>query len=205
MRLVIDGQRLTAERTGVGRCLESLLADWAETGLPLAETLVVLRDRGGLSRVPRPTGWRSASSARAGRAWSGNASGWAASSGPATCCLPREPRPAVLAGPDRAGDLRHPPLGRSRELPASRPLAVRLALSPGGVAGRPGARPLAGDGARRVAGPRRPEDRLRWSSPAPSRRSAPCPATPRRGRAARRSVGPGRRPSSCSSANVRPA
>ena len=27
MRLVIDGQRLTADRTGVGRCLESLLAE----------------------------------------------------------------------------------------------------------------------------------------------------------------------------------
>ena len=52
MRLVIDGQRLTAERTGVGRCLESLLADWAETGLPLAETLVVLRDRGGPGAGP---------------------------------------------------------------------------------------------------------------------------------------------------------
>src|SRR5690349_19812589 len=31
MRLVIDGQRLTGERTGVGRCLESLLAGWAVT------------------------------------------------------------------------------------------------------------------------------------------------------------------------------
>jgi hypothetical protein len=28
MRLVIDGHRLTAQRTGVGRCLESLLAEW---------------------------------------------------------------------------------------------------------------------------------------------------------------------------------
>ena len=58
MRLVIDGQRLTAERTGVGRCLESLLAEWAETGLPLAETLVVLRDRAGLARVPDVAGLR---------------------------------------------------------------------------------------------------------------------------------------------------
>jgi glycosyltransferase involved in cell wall biosynthesis len=58
MRLVIDGQRLTAERTGVGRCLESLLAHWAETGLPLAETLVVLRDRAGLVRVPAVPGLR---------------------------------------------------------------------------------------------------------------------------------------------------
>src|SRR3954464_1780650 len=56
MRLVIDGHRLTWERTGVGRCLESLLADWAETGLPLAETLVVLRDRSGLERVPKVAG-----------------------------------------------------------------------------------------------------------------------------------------------------
>jgi glycosyltransferase involved in cell wall biosynthesis len=59
MRLVIDGQRLTAERTGVGRCLESLLADWAETGLPLEEVLVVLRDRAGLARVPDVPGLRS--------------------------------------------------------------------------------------------------------------------------------------------------
>src|ERR1700689_1010441 len=58
MRLVIDGQRLTAERTGVGRCLETLLAEWAETGLPLAETLVVLRDRAGLARVPDVAGLR---------------------------------------------------------------------------------------------------------------------------------------------------
>jgi glycosyltransferase involved in cell wall biosynthesis len=58
MRLVIDGQRLTAGRTGVGRCLEGLLEEWAATGLPLEETLVVLRDRGGLERVPRAAGLR---------------------------------------------------------------------------------------------------------------------------------------------------
>jgi glycosyltransferase involved in cell wall biosynthesis len=68
MRLVIDGQRLTAERTGVGRCLESLLAEWAETGLPLAETLVVLRDRDGLARVPRAPGLRAQV---IGRCWPG--------------------------------------------------------------------------------------------------------------------------------------
>jgi len=68
MRLVIDGQRLTAERTGVGRCLESLLADWAETGLPLAETLVVLRDRAGLARVPDVPGLRTEV---VGEAWPG--------------------------------------------------------------------------------------------------------------------------------------
>src|SRR5947209_7258164 len=53
MRLVIDGRRLTAHRTGVGRCLESLLADWAETGWPLKNTLLVLRDQAGLKRAPR--------------------------------------------------------------------------------------------------------------------------------------------------------
>jgi glycosyltransferase involved in cell wall biosynthesis len=56
MRLVIDGQRLTGERTGVGRCLESLLAAWAESELPLSETLVVLRDRAGRERVPSVPG-----------------------------------------------------------------------------------------------------------------------------------------------------
>lgn len=56
MRLVIDGRRLTEERTGVGRCLESLLAEWAQTGLPLKETLVVLSERSGLARVPRAEG-----------------------------------------------------------------------------------------------------------------------------------------------------
>ena len=56
MRLVIDGQRLTAGRTGVGRCLEGVLADWAETGWPLDDTLLVLRDRAGLDRVPKAPG-----------------------------------------------------------------------------------------------------------------------------------------------------
>ncbi len=56
MRLVIDGQRLTAERTGVGRCLESLLDEWAATALPMAETLVVLRDPRGRERVPTADG-----------------------------------------------------------------------------------------------------------------------------------------------------
>ncbi len=52
MRLVIDGQRLTARRTGVGRCLEALLADWDETAWPLDETVLVVRDPNGLDRVP---------------------------------------------------------------------------------------------------------------------------------------------------------
>jgi glycosyltransferase involved in cell wall biosynthesis len=68
MRLVIDGQRLTAERTGVGRCLESLLAEWAETELPLPETLVVLRDPEGLRRVPDVPGLRAQV---VGRGWPG--------------------------------------------------------------------------------------------------------------------------------------
>jgi glycosyltransferase involved in cell wall biosynthesis len=59
MRLVIDGRRLTAERTGVGRYLELLLQDWATSGAPLPETLIVLRDRGGLSRVPLGSGMQS--------------------------------------------------------------------------------------------------------------------------------------------------
>jgi glycosyltransferase involved in cell wall biosynthesis len=56
MRLVIDGQRLTSERTGVGRCLESLLHEWAVSGMPLAETLIVLRDSQGRERVPKVDG-----------------------------------------------------------------------------------------------------------------------------------------------------
>ncbi len=56
MRLVIDGRRLTAGRTGVGRYLELLLQDWAVSGPPLPETLVVLRDRAGLARVPYGSG-----------------------------------------------------------------------------------------------------------------------------------------------------
>ena len=56
MRLVIDGQRLTAGRTGVGRCLELLLSDWALTGWPMAEVVLVLRDRAGLARVPTASG-----------------------------------------------------------------------------------------------------------------------------------------------------
>lgn len=58
MRLVIDGQRLTTQRTGVGRCLEALLADWSETGWPMEDVLVVGRDRAGLDRVPVSPGVR---------------------------------------------------------------------------------------------------------------------------------------------------
>ena len=56
MRLVIDGHRLTADRTGVGRCLETLLLDWTETGWPLEQTVLVLRDRAGAARIPDARG-----------------------------------------------------------------------------------------------------------------------------------------------------
>ena len=76
MRLVIDGQRLTARRTGVGRCLESLLADWAETGWPLDETVLVARDPRGLARLPDVPGPDDRRGRRsAGRAWSGRCFG----------------------------------------------------------------------------------------------------------------------------------
>jgi glycosyltransferase involved in cell wall biosynthesis len=56
VRLVIDGQRLTAARTGVGRCLEALLAEWATTGWPLDEVLLVGKDPAGLERLPETPG-----------------------------------------------------------------------------------------------------------------------------------------------------
>lgn len=55
-RIVIDGRRLISGRTGVGRYLESLLRQWAATGLPAAEVHVVLADTSGLDLVPRATG-----------------------------------------------------------------------------------------------------------------------------------------------------
>lgn len=58
MRLVIDGQRLNPARTGVGRCLESLLDDWSKSGWPLGEVLLALRDPAAASQF---TGWPSLS------------------------------------------------------------------------------------------------------------------------------------------------
>src|SRR4051812_23954816 len=58
MRLVIDGRRLSAGRTGVGRYLEGLLEEWGATGPPRPETVVVLKDRSGLDRVPGAEGLR---------------------------------------------------------------------------------------------------------------------------------------------------
>ncbi len=52
-RLVIDGRRLAAGRTGVGRYLETLLAGWSSTGWPLDEVTVVLQDPAGEARLPR--------------------------------------------------------------------------------------------------------------------------------------------------------
>ncbi len=55
-RIVIDGRRLNATRTGVGRYLESLLAEWSASELPAEEVCVVLADRSGLERVPSSPG-----------------------------------------------------------------------------------------------------------------------------------------------------
>lgn len=52
-RLVIDGRRLAAGRTGVGRYLETLLKDWSASGWPLDDVRVVLRDPAGLARLPK--------------------------------------------------------------------------------------------------------------------------------------------------------
>lgn len=52
-RLVIDGRRLSAGRTGVGRYLETLLRDWSATGWPLDETVIVLKDPAGEAWLPR--------------------------------------------------------------------------------------------------------------------------------------------------------
>lgn len=73
MRLVIDGRRLTSSRTGVGRYLESLLIEWASSGLPAAEVVVVVREPAGLARIPRAPGLRAI--ARGGR-WPGLAWEW---------------------------------------------------------------------------------------------------------------------------------
>ncbi len=58
MRLVIDGRRLCAGRTGVGRYLESLMAGWAERGLPFPETVVALKEPTGRTFVPDVPGLR---------------------------------------------------------------------------------------------------------------------------------------------------
>ncbi len=56
MRLVIDGRRLSAHRTGVGRYLETLLKEWAVSGFPYSKTLVALSHPSGLDFVPRMKG-----------------------------------------------------------------------------------------------------------------------------------------------------
>ena len=53
---MIDGRRLTAHRTGVGRYLETLLHGWAETGWPLGEVVVVVQDRSAVERLPTAPG-----------------------------------------------------------------------------------------------------------------------------------------------------
>ena len=57
-RLIIDGRRLDARRTGVGRYLEVLLGGWVASGLPLEDARLVLADRSGLPLVPAIPGLR---------------------------------------------------------------------------------------------------------------------------------------------------
>ena len=56
MRLVIDGRRLTPERTGVGRYLETLLEEWAVVGPPWEPVMVALADPTAPARLPRIDG-----------------------------------------------------------------------------------------------------------------------------------------------------
>lgn len=55
-RLVIDGRRLTAGRTGVGRYLDVLLGAWEVDGLPLSRGVLVLQDHRVAESLPRPAG-----------------------------------------------------------------------------------------------------------------------------------------------------
>jgi glycosyltransferase involved in cell wall biosynthesis len=55
-RIVIDGRRLTAGRTGVGRYLELLLRQWAATELPADDVVVALAARSGLDLMPNAPG-----------------------------------------------------------------------------------------------------------------------------------------------------
>ena len=69
MRLVIDGRRLSASRTGVGRYLEALLEEWANPGpLPFPDVRVVLREAPGIDRVPVAEGLHAE---RVGTGWPG--------------------------------------------------------------------------------------------------------------------------------------
>lgn len=55
-RLVVDGRRLVAGRTGVGRYLESLLSEWARSEMPAPDIVVALSDDSGLELVPKVAG-----------------------------------------------------------------------------------------------------------------------------------------------------
>ena len=197
MRLVIDGQRLTARRTGVGRCLESLLADWAETGWPLAETLLV---------APRPrAAWRGCPTSPGlttvvvGEGWPGLA--WET--------LRPRPGPPARRPPVRPGQPRPARPGAGRRwlilydtlpwsVPESFPWHVRSGSA--GVtawprAGRPGCsspRVATARDVARVHGV--PDDRLRVVYPGPEPRFRPLPARRPRGRARRGGGRAGRRP-----------
>ena len=56
MRLVIDGRRLTPERTGVGRYLETLLEEWSVVGPPWEPAIVALTDPTAPARLPKIDG-----------------------------------------------------------------------------------------------------------------------------------------------------
>jgi glycosyltransferase involved in cell wall biosynthesis len=71
MRLVIDGRRLTADRTGVGRYLELLLKEWSLQGLPMSKGLLLLQDERVLNEIPPIFGLeiRAAGSGAPGIVW----------------------------------------------------------------------------------------------------------------------------------------
>jgi glycosyltransferase involved in cell wall biosynthesis len=51
-RLVIDGRRLTSQRTGVGRYLETLLNDWSRIGWPIGKVKLVVQDPSNVAKLP---------------------------------------------------------------------------------------------------------------------------------------------------------
>lgn len=68
---MIDGRRLTADRTGVGRYLEVLLGAWEADGLPLPSGALVLQDEKVAEGLPRPRGLeiRAIGAGQPGLAW----------------------------------------------------------------------------------------------------------------------------------------